>query len=88
LAILWLKYNKLIPPVREQLEEITKRLAQGTRRTDLDMYMSVMDSELAKAETALGQHNTWSVDPAAIALRMKVHNLQQARVALLALKRG
>ncbi|KAF9784029.1 hypothetical protein BJ322DRAFT_1068234 [Thelephora terrestris] len=88
LAILWLKYNELIPQVREQLEEITKRLAQGTRRTDLDMYMSVMDSELAKAETALGQHNTWSVDPAAVALRMKVHNLQQARVALLALKRG
>ena len=88
LAILWLKYNELMPEVREQLEAITKTVAQGTRRPDLDMYMSLMDSELAKAEDALGRYGTWSVDPAAVALRVKVNNLQEARAALLALKRG
>ena len=87
LAILWLKYE-LIPQVQEQLEAVTKEVAQGRRRTDLDMYLSVMDSELRKAEDALTQYNTWSTDPAAIALRTKIDNLQQARVSLVALKRG
>ena len=88
LAILWLKYKELIPEVREQLETVTKEVAQGSRRTDLDMYLSVMDSELGKATDALTQHNTWSTDPAAVALRTKIDNLQQARVALLTLKKG
>jgi len=88
LAILWLKYKELIPEVREQLETVTKEVAQGRRRTDLDMYLSVMDSELRKAEDALTQYNTWSTDPAAIALRTKIDNLQQARASLVALKRG
>jgi len=88
LAILWLKYKELIPEVREQLETVTKEVAQGRRRSELDMYLSVMDLELRKAEDALTQYNTWSTDPAAIALRTKIDNLQQARVSLLALKRG
>jgi len=75
LAILWLKYKELIPEVREQLEAVTKEAAQGRRRTDLDMYLSVMDSELRKAEDALTQYNTQSTDPAAIALRTKIDNL-------------
>ena len=87
-AILWLKYKELIPQVREQLETVTKEFAQGRRRTDLDMYLSVMDSELRKAEDALTQYNTWSTDKAAIALRTKIDNLQQARVSLVAIKRG
>ena len=52
------------------------------------MYLSVMDSELRKAEDALTEYNTWSTDKAAIALRTKIDNLQQARVSLIALKRG
>ena len=88
LAILWLKYKELIPQVQEQLETVTKEMAQGRRRTDLDMYLSVMDGELRKAEDALTQYNTWSTDPAAITLRKKIDNLQQARVSLVALKRG
>ena len=88
LKILWLKYKELIPRVREQLETVTKEVAQGRRRMDLDMYLSVMDSELRKAEEALTQYDTWSTDPAAVALRSKIDNLQQARLALTALKRG
>ena len=74
--------------MQEQLEMVTKEVAQGRRRTDLDMYLSVMDSELRKAEDALTQYNTWSTDPAALALRTKINNLQQARVSLITLKRG
>jgi hypothetical protein len=88
LAILWLKYKELIPEVRQQLETVTKDVAQGSRRADLDMYLSVMDSELGKAGDSLTQHTAWSTDPAAVALRTKIDNLQQARTALLALKRG
>jgi len=74
--------------VQEQLETVTKEVAQGRRRTDLDMYLSVMDPELRKAEDALMQYNTWSTDPAALALRTKIDHLQQARVPLVTLKRG
>jgi len=86
LKILWLKYRELIPQVREQLEAVTKEFAQGTRKTDLDACLSVMDSELRKAEDALAQYDSRSTDPAAIALRTEIDNLQQARVALVALK--
>ena len=88
LAILWLKYKELIPEVQEQLEAVRKEVAQGRRRTDLDMYLSVMDSELRKAKDVLTQYNTWSTNPAAITLRTKINNLQQARVLLVTLKRG
>ena len=88
LAVLWLKYNELVPAVREQLETATKRVAQGNRRTDLEMYLSVMNTELKKAEDALAQYNLWSTDPAAIALRTKIDSLRQARAALVHLKGG
>jgi len=88
LAILWLKYKELIPQVQVQLEMVTKEVVQGRRRMDLDMYLSVMDSELRKAKDALTQYNTWSTDPAALALRTKIDNLQQARISLVTLKRG
>ena len=86
LEILWLKYSELIPVVREQLEAITKEIAQGTRRTDLDMYMSVMDSKLANAENVLAKFDPQSVDPFVLTLRAKMYNLQPARAALFALK--
>ena len=86
MAILWLRYKDLIPRVREQLETSTKEVAQGTRRSDLEMYLSAMDSELMKAENALTQFDAWSTDPAPIALRTKIDNLQQARVSLVALR--
>ena len=88
LAILWLKYKELIPQVQEQLETFTKEVAQGGKRTGLDMCLSMMDSELKKVEDALEQYNAWSTDPVAVALRTKVDNLQQARVALVGLKEG
>jgi hypothetical protein len=88
LAILWLKYKELIPQVQEQLETATKELAQGRRRANLDMYLSVIDGELRKAEDALMQYTTWSTDAAALALRAKIDNLQQARASLVGLKRG
>ena len=86
LKILWLEYKDLIPRVREQLEMVTKEFAQGGRRVDLDTCLLVMDSESRKAEDGLTKYSSWSTDPAAIALRTKVDNLRQARVALVALK--
>ena len=86
LKILWVKYKELIPRVQEQLETVTKEVAQGSRRADLDACLLVMNSELKKAEDALIRYDSWSTDPDAIALRTKINNLQQARVALVALK--
>jgi len=87
LVILWLKYHELIPQVQEQLEAVTKEVMQGRRRTDLGMYLSVIGSGLRKAGNTLKQYNTWSTDLAAITLKTKISNLQQARDSLITLKR-
>jgi len=87
LEILWLRYGKLPPPVREKLETITREVARG-RRTDLNRCLKVLDSELEKAEKSLIQYHTWSQDPTAVALRSEIDNLQRAKNSLSALKRG
>ena len=86
LAILWMKYTELIPVVREQLEAATKELVQGNKRTYLDMYLSVVDAELKKAEEKLKGYDTWSTDPAPIELRKKIDCLKQAKEMLSSIK--
>ena len=86
LEILWLEYGELTPEVQRRLEEATKEVSQGPRRTDLDMYLSVIDLEVETVEGALAGYGIDSVDPDAVAFRARVGNLQQARAALLALK--
>ena len=75
LKILWLKYNELVPEVRVRLETTTKEIGQGRRRTDLDKYLDVIDSELEKAKDADVRQT-------------KIDNLQAAKHALVGLKRG
>ena len=86
-AILWLKYKELIPAVRGQLETTTKEAGRN-RKVDQDMWLSVMDSELRKAEDELNYYDAWSTDSTAIALRTRIDNLQQARSSLVAIKRS
>lgn len=85
LAMLWLKYTELIPVVREQLEAATREVVRGSRKTDLDMYVSLMESESRKAEEKL-KELTWSTDPAATQLRKKIYCLKQAKEMLLSIK--
>ena len=87
LGILWRKYEELTPHIRVQLENATKELAKD-RRTDLDAYLTTVDSELRKAEDALMYYPTWCTDPNAVALREKIGGLQAARSTLSILKRG
>lgn len=49
LMILWLKYEELIPEVRTQLENVTRKVGKGRRRIDLDVYLAGMDSESHQA---------------------------------------
>ena len=86
LAMLWLKYAELIPVVREQLETATKELVRGSRKCDLDMYLSVVDAEWKKAEEKLAEYNTWSTDPVALGLRKKFDCLRQSKEMLSAIK--
>ena len=79
--------QELVPEVREQLETTTKE-AGRVRRADQEMYLSVMDAELKKAEDMLNHYDAWSTDSAAVALRTKIDNLQQASSSLVAIKRG
>ena len=88
LGVLWLKYQELIPDVRGELEVITKDLAQGKGKADLDRYLTMIESELERAEEALTEYDTWSTDPDAINLRTEMENLQGAKSTLVALKQG
>ena len=88
MKILWLKYKELVPAVQQQLETVTKEVAQGGRSGELETYQTAIESELTKAEDALTQCSTWSTDPTAVAIRRKIENLQHAKHALIALKRG
>ena len=72
LAILWLKYKELIPEVRKQLEMATKEVTQSGGG-DLDMYLHRTGVKLESS------YHPSSADPAAVALRMEVYNLQQAK---------
>ena len=83
-AILWLKYKDLTTEVRKQLEEATKVAS----RSNVDMYLRVMDSEWHEADDALTKYTTWSTDPIAIRLRAKIDDLRDARKCLVALKKG
>jgi hypothetical protein len=88
LTILWLRLKELTPRVQQQLQRVTKEVAQSRRRADLETCFSAVESELKKVEHALTKYSTWSNDPDAIVLRDKIENLQQAKVSLGALKRG
>ena len=55
-------------------------------RTELGVYLSVMDLELRKAEDTLNWCNRLSTDPMAIVLRTKINNLQWAKLSLVALE--
>lgn len=82
LVILWLKYNGLIPEVREQLEAETRVVSQGNKKMDLDMYLSIIDVETRKAEEVLKAYNTWSTDSAVVVLREKADNTKQLKEVL------
>ena len=88
MKILWLKYKELVPEVQKQLETVTKEIAQGRRRAELETYQAGIESELMKAEDALTRCTTSSTERAAVALRTKIENLQHAKHALVALKKG
>ena len=85
-GILWLKYKDLFPQVREPLEAVTREFAQDDRRINLDRYLSMIDSELRKAEDALTQYSRGSTDRAAATLRTKIYGLREARDSLVTLK--
>ena len=72
-----MKYKELAPEVREQLEAITREAARAGR-TEFDMCLAVVESELGDAGDALVQHDARSTDPMAVGLRTKVDNLEQA----------
>ena len=86
LKILWSKCIELVPEVREQLETVTRGVALSERKTDLDVYVSRIDSELEKSQGHLTWYSSWPNDPTTVALREKVDHLQQARNTLLSLE--
>lgn len=79
-AMLWLKHTELVPVVREQLEATTMELVRGSRKADLDMYLSVADVELEKTEEL--KYHMWSTDSAAIEPRKKTDCFKQSREML------
>ena len=81
-TILWLKSSELTPEVQKQLVDVTR----AAPRSDIEMYLRVIDSEWNDAEDALTKYTTWSTDEEAVALRKKIENLKEARDFLAGLK--
>ena len=81
--ILWLNYNELAVPVQEALKKVTKGAPRGHIDTH---YLRAVESELEEAEKARTTYETWSQDPAAVALDEKVKSHQEAIKALKAIK--
>lgn len=87
--ILWFKYGELIPMVREQLETVTKEIAQNERgKSQVDKFLSNANSELRKVEDALGGCTLPPTDPVVIVLRERIGMLQRASQALEAIRLG
>ena len=90
-AILWYKYKELTPQVQYQLGVVAVEFAQGGG-ADLNMCLSVIDSELRRFEGGLDQLtrycNAVSIAPGATSassmVEGKVKMLQDARTALVA----
>ena len=72
MKILWLKYKELIPAVREQLETVTKEVAQGGGVADLETCQSAIEFELTAAGHEMAQYPTWSANPGPIVFRERV----------------
>ena len=88
LKILWVKYKELTPQVQGLLKATTKVIAGSGTRAGLDKYLATVDSELRPAAEALTRYDTWSTDPQAVALKVKIESFQEARSTLVAIKRG
>ena len=87
------KYTQLIPQVKEQLEVVTDEVAEAGA-TVFDMGLSVIDSQLERAEDELvqeqrilGAFSMAQTYPRNTSLRKKVNDLQQAKDALVTAKR-
>jgi len=48
LGMLWMKYHSLLKEVREDLEAETRAISSSSSHFDLDSYVSLFDSELAR----------------------------------------
>jgi hypothetical protein len=83
-TILWLKFKVLIPEVQVQLVDAMKTAP----KSDVEMYLRVIDSELNSAEDASTKYATWSMDAEAVALREEIDNLREARGFLAGLRKG
>ena len=94
-TVLWYKYKELVPCVQEQLGAVAEQVARGGG-VDLNMCLSVIDSELERAKGTLDQlaeYNRAFSTPACSSpvpthLEERVRKLQQASASLAALKRG
>ena len=95
-AILGYKYKELVPGVQEQLGAGVVAVAQGGG-ADLDICLSVIDSELERANGGLDRERLYrgavsrSAEPESAkkhGFREEVEQLQRAKSTLVALKRG
>lgn len=78
LAILWLRFERLSPDVRNKLELAMK----GVSRENVDVCLSAVESEFSKVEHELLPFSTFSKDPAAKALKEKKKGLERAKKSL------
>ena len=78
LVILWTKYPDVSPAVKAQLEAETLEVAEGPRRGNIPIYISIMDEEMERIRQKAKGHYAWSFDQEAVELRARQNSLSEA----------
>jgi len=78
LVILWTKYPDLPPEVKTQLEAETIEVATGERRSNIPVYISIMDEEMGRIGKKAKGYYAWSFDQEAVELRARQSSLREA----------
>ena len=78
LVILWTKYPDVSPEVKIQLEDETVDIAKGPRRSNIPVYVSIMEEEMERVRRKAKSHYAWSFDQEVVELRARQNNLREA----------
>ena len=86
LAVMWAWYPDLSEAVKTQLEHSTRGLIRRPSRTNIPVYLSIVEREMEHIRKSLGSHHSWSFEGDIVRLRARHEVLKSARGKLSEIK--
>jgi len=86
-AIMWAKYPDVSEKVRPQLEEATKRIADGPSRHNLSSYLEIVEGQIKQISDRINSHASWSFEEDIVRLRKRHASLRYARGSLISIQK-